>query len=410
MAGTTGAGNLDRGGKTPPEPILADLYRLIDGMFQIGWVVEADGAAGKVRVGVGDPDLKTSYYVTDWIPWRVNRAGNNSEWIDYELGEQVLLACPSGLVQNAVIIGALNQQYRPHDSQFPYIEKKVWRDAPQESPIKMTTPVDGNDPLPYYAGSTEQLPTAAMIEHNRATGLYRHWLRESGTFRFEISKGEAVDGNSLFSSITMDKDHIELKVQDTKLVIDKDGIKADIQLQSSSLYLLAAQIFAQVGASSFAGDTPAPVVAAMQKMAGPGAVIPGTEVEKGVTFLLDKTQMVAAVKNNGTLRVAEDTISAKIADAQAHFKMTRDAIVHQVQTGFSKVTAAIASLGVPGSAIEAAASTVSISSPGFAGIPISFSPPAFDAIPNIGKLTIPAPRVSFIPPIPTVGLKPFKPF
>jgi phage baseplate assembly protein V len=74
----------------------AEILRLLSNLLRIGYVDEIDYDARKVRVTSGEN-------TTDWISWKVDRAGTTQTWDPPTLGEQVLLASPEGELNNAIV-------------------------------------------------------------------------------------------------------------------------------------------------------------------------------------------------------------------------------------------------------------------------------------------------------------------
>lgn len=76
------------------------------------------------RVEIGD-------HKTYWIPQLERRAGKDQSYWAFEIGEQVLIACPDGDMRQAVVIGALNcNDFRPpigYDDTT--IDKRPWRET-----------------------------------------------------------------------------------------------------------------------------------------------------------------------------------------------------------------------------------------------------------------------------------------
>ncbi len=67
----------------------ADLHRRVHHLILAGTVEEVDLSTARARVKVGD-------LVTDLLPWLTRRAGPDADWWPVEVGEQVVLLCPSG--------------------------------------------------------------------------------------------------------------------------------------------------------------------------------------------------------------------------------------------------------------------------------------------------------------------------
>ncbi|WP_269497219.1 phage baseplate assembly protein V [Castellaniella sp. S9] len=89
---------------------MAELERRLANLVRIGTVVAADYGAGKVRVTCDD-------MTTDWLPWKTRRAGGDIDWWAPEVGEQVEVIAPAGLMEGASVSPALySDQHAEPDS------------------------------------------------------------------------------------------------------------------------------------------------------------------------------------------------------------------------------------------------------------------------------------------------------
>ncbi|WP_336288354.1 phage baseplate assembly protein V [Bartonella sp. CB60] len=79
---------------------ITDLERRVSGQIVIGHISEVDYKSGRYRVQSGE-------LLTTWLPDCQVRAGKTQSWSSRDVGEQVLLASPSGDLTQAVIIGAI---------------------------------------------------------------------------------------------------------------------------------------------------------------------------------------------------------------------------------------------------------------------------------------------------------------
>lgn len=66
-------------------------------MMRIGTVASVDAAAATCRVSTGE-------ITTGDIPWLVSGAGSFSVWSCPRVGEQVLLLCPEGDIEGAIVL------------------------------------------------------------------------------------------------------------------------------------------------------------------------------------------------------------------------------------------------------------------------------------------------------------------
>lgn len=78
----------------------AELERTRANLVQFGTVAEADYAAARVRVKLGE-------LVTAWLPWLSVRAGGDRTWSAPEIGEQVSVLCPDGDPAGGIVLGAI---------------------------------------------------------------------------------------------------------------------------------------------------------------------------------------------------------------------------------------------------------------------------------------------------------------
>lgn len=85
---------------------LSELARRLENLLRIGTVAQADYGAARVRVKSGD-------LLTGWLPWLTHRASNDVTWHAPEVGEQVLLLCPSGDPALGVAFPAVYQAAHP---------------------------------------------------------------------------------------------------------------------------------------------------------------------------------------------------------------------------------------------------------------------------------------------------------
>ena len=79
---------------------LAELSRKVENMIRIGTISEVDHAARRVRVQSGS-------LLTDWLKWRVGRAGETRTWCPPTIGEQVMILSPSGELANGIVTPAI---------------------------------------------------------------------------------------------------------------------------------------------------------------------------------------------------------------------------------------------------------------------------------------------------------------
>ncbi|WP_322999961.1 phage baseplate assembly protein V [Castellaniella sp.] len=91
---------------------LADLERRLANIVRVGTIVEADYRRGKVRVFCDD-------FTTDWLPWKTRRAGGDIDWWAPEVGEQVEVIAPSGLMEGASVGPSFYSDENPEPESSP---------------------------------------------------------------------------------------------------------------------------------------------------------------------------------------------------------------------------------------------------------------------------------------------------
>lgn len=99
-----------------------DTDRRLGNVIQMGRISAVDPAKGLVQV---DFDGAT----TDWIPWTAPQAGGNRTWSCPDVGEQVVVAAPSGELGNAVVIGSLFQDAHAEPSDNADISRTIYKDG-----------------------------------------------------------------------------------------------------------------------------------------------------------------------------------------------------------------------------------------------------------------------------------------
>jgi phage baseplate assembly protein gpV len=94
----------------------AEADRRVANLLQVGIVTSVNGANGKARVRVGDLDLPE-------INVAQFRAGGMSLWWMPQVGEQVLVACPSGDAAQGIVLASIFAGNAPSaDAAVPMIE------------------------------------------------------------------------------------------------------------------------------------------------------------------------------------------------------------------------------------------------------------------------------------------------
>lgn len=82
-----------------------ELNRRTSNVVKFGAIEEVDYANAKVKVRMGD-------LLTAWIPW-TSKSSNNASWLAPEIGEQVVVASPSGELNQGVVLGSIPQDLHP---------------------------------------------------------------------------------------------------------------------------------------------------------------------------------------------------------------------------------------------------------------------------------------------------------
>ena len=91
---------------------LETLRRLVYAMIRLASVVEVDASEAWVKVQFMDT-------TTSWVPWITARAGGVRSWSAPSIGEQVLVLCPNGATEQAIILPALYQEQYPPPATDP---------------------------------------------------------------------------------------------------------------------------------------------------------------------------------------------------------------------------------------------------------------------------------------------------
>lgn len=262
---TTGRGTRDRGFPQSAHSLLANLAGRVENMLRVGRVFEADYLVGKLRVRVGNPGEHP--IETDWIPWTTGRAGNtatgNRFWVAPEVGDQVVICSPSGNMEQAFVMCALPCRDSFHGAASAEVQRQTFR---------------GID--------------WAVESFYRTAPTRDWWLADSGTFFWRVGDR---------SAITVDRDHIELRVGTTRLRITESSISAHVSGQSSELLMTPGQVTAHVAKTGVVDITAAKVEAAV-----------GGTAHVAVTATDVKLSVVGAVE----ARLASDaSFRARVAGA-----------------------------------------------------------------------------------------------
>lgn len=105
-----------------------DMERRLADMISLGTIAATDySKKNKPRVRV-----KIGKRTTGWLPFTTGSAGGNGEWNPLEQGEQVVLACPSGDLAQAIVIARVNSNNAEAPDDNPDVTARTWKDGARE--------------------------------------------------------------------------------------------------------------------------------------------------------------------------------------------------------------------------------------------------------------------------------------
>lgn len=298
---TGGRGKQDFGALHEVRSEIAEHERRIEGMIHTGIIVGASYRHGKVRVKIGE-------IVTDWIPWVVPRAGGNREWQAPEAGEQVLVLCPSGMLENGVALGSLNYvdpdneeaDFR-HLAQDPDLHRIIYRKIE-------------NDERLFDEHIFWQTYRKAGEEH------VWHYLPEKGAYRLEV--GENI--HFIVGKDDDDEDHIQLRVGKTQLVIKEESIRAHVLEHETELLMEKDRIFSHVNEEAYSEMKADEIVSSVRD--GGTVRVEEARVEtniRGVTSHIVENDFVESqVRSSGVHRVEQDRVRSEILGRQVKLELT----------------------------------------------------------------------------------------
>lgn len=102
---------------------LSDIERRLSGLVWIGRIYDVRYDPPRARVRYGDDA------VSNWLPWMTARAQNDRTWQAPEVGEQVLVICPSGDRTQGVILGAVYRMDQPAPGDRASVHRIVYDDG-----------------------------------------------------------------------------------------------------------------------------------------------------------------------------------------------------------------------------------------------------------------------------------------
>lgn len=160
---------------------LADLERRVANIIRYGVIEQLDEKNARVRVRSGG-------ILTDWLKWRTQRAGPDSEWWAPEPGEQVVMLSPDGELNQALILGSINSNQNPPPGNRKTLHRVTYRDgAVKEYDREVST-----DRVTY--------PDGTVIEYDATAGKYT--LSFSGGSVIEVDAGSGDALADLTGSLT----------------------------------------------------------------------------------------------------------------------------------------------------------------------------------------------------------------
>lgn len=121
---------------------IAESVRTAENALRIGTVAELDAKKARVRIKIGE-------LLTDWIPWLVQRAGDDVAWWSPSVGEQMAVFSPSGDFAQAFCTGALYSDVIPANCLDPmkhvvtYTDKAVFEYDKTTHSLNITLPEGG---------------------------------------------------------------------------------------------------------------------------------------------------------------------------------------------------------------------------------------------------------------------------
>lgn len=105
---------------------VSETDRLLSGMLMAGVIEAVDYQRGRVRVRSGD-------WVSSWLPWGAQAAGQVRHWRPPSVGEQALILSPSGQPeQGMVLAGFYTDQHGQGNDNRANLTAQSWPDGARE--------------------------------------------------------------------------------------------------------------------------------------------------------------------------------------------------------------------------------------------------------------------------------------
>lgn len=181
---------------------IVQLIHTLNNLIAFGRVIEVQGPTARVRVREMEPE--------QFFPCMAMRAGDDRTWWSLSEGEQVLMVCPSGNLENAVIIGSLNQKDFPPPETDPNIVRHDFSDETYFSYDKsqgvMTLFADhlpADDPGDE-GGAAPQRPKKLIVEFSGDIDFY-----SGGRFLFDGKHAEFTGTLHAKKTISSDVDIVD---------------------------------------------------------------------------------------------------------------------------------------------------------------------------------------------------------
>ena len=97
---STGRNRFDKVVHQNTHQAIQDMNRRLHSIIRTGSIAEIDNTKGRCRVTVGGN-------TTNWLKWHADRSGDDSNWDPPSPNEQVTILCPSGRMEQAVVLTGL---------------------------------------------------------------------------------------------------------------------------------------------------------------------------------------------------------------------------------------------------------------------------------------------------------------
>lgn len=150
------------------EAQIPDIERRVAGLVRLGVVDALDESKARVRVKVGE-------VVSGWLPWSVGRAGPDRSWAAPEIGEQVIVASPSGDLAQGVVVGSIYRTAHPAPASSKDKTVTAWADGARQEYDRashthnLTVPAGGAIVLTIGGTTFELTDSGATIRSQHVT-------------------------------------------------------------------------------------------------------------------------------------------------------------------------------------------------------------------------------------------------